>query len=299
MELRHLRYFVAVAEELHFGHAAVRLAMTQPPLSQQIRQLEEELQVTLFRRRTRRRVELTEAGVSFLAGARRALAEVERAVTAAQRTARGEEGNLVVGFVGTAAYAFLPELLQHLRVGYPDITLSLREMTTAQQVEALAGGDVDLGFLRPPHMGKDIVTETLWEEQLVAVLPDHHPQAGPIEVPLDVKDLAEEPFVLFPPREGHGLYSQVMECCRTAGFQPRAIQEAVQMETLLSLVAGNIGVTLAPAAVRTLGRDGVVCRPLTSSPTLALATAWRAGDERVVLHRVLEVTRQFARSSRH
>ncbi len=167
-------------------------------------------------------------------------------------------------------------------------------MTTGRQAAALSSGDLDLGFLRPPLEYTDLVTEAVQEEQLVAVLPKGQPLSAPAERPIDVKDLAAEPFVLFPPTGGQGLSGQIIECCRVAGFQPRVTQEAIQMETLLSLVAGNAGVTLAPAAGRALARPGVVCRSLTSSPTVTLAAAWRPDDDRAALHWVLEVVRQAA-----
>lgn len=291
MELRHLRYFLAVAEEMHFGRAAARLAMAQPPLSQQIRQLEEELGVALFRR-TRRRVALTEAGEAFLVGARRALAEVERAAVAARRAARGETGHLAIGFVGSATYELLPSLLRLLRSRYPDIALSLREMTTAQQATALAAGEIDLGFLRPPLEGDDLDMATVREERLVAVLPAGHRLAGSTE-PLDLAELAREAFVLFPAAQGQGLYSQIVEACRQAGFYPRVVQEAVQMDTLLALVAGSVGVTLAPSSLEALARPGVTYRPVAHSPALQLAAAWRRGDDRPPLRRVLELIRQL------
>lgn len=247
--------------------------------------------LTLFRR-TRRQVELTHAGEAFLAGARRALAEVDRAVTAAHRAARGETGHLAIGFVGTATYELLPALLMRLRSRLPDLTLSLREMTTAQQTAALTAGEIDLGLLRPPLEPTGLATESVREERLVAVLPAAHPLAVTSE-PLDLAQLAGEPFVLFPAAQGQGLYAQVTGACRMAGFHPRVVQEAVHMETLLALVAGGAGVTLAPASLQALSRPGVVYRPLTASPSLCLAAAWRQDDERPHLHRVLELLRQL------
>ncbi|MFZ5827780.1 MAG: LysR substrate-binding domain-containing protein [Bacillota bacterium] len=285
MELRHLRYFIAVAEELHFGRAAARLQMAQPPLSQQIRQLEGELGVALFHR-SRRHVALTEAGAAFLDGARRTLAEVDRAARSARRAARGETGHLAIGFVGTATYEVLPALLRSLRDTYPEITLSLQEMTTAQQVTALTAGEIDLGLLRPPVHEPALSLKAVRREELVAVVPVGHRLAR-LQQPLDLKALAEEPFVLFPPAFGQGLYGQILDGCRQAGFTPRVVQEAVQMETLLSLVAGAVGVTLAPASVLALGRPGVVCLPLDRSPVLHLAAAWRTGEQRAVLQRAL------------
>ena len=196
MELRHLRYFVMVAEELHFGRAAARLHISQPPLSQQIKQLETELNVLLLRR-TNRRVELTDAGKQFLVEARRVLAQVEQAVQVAQRTHRGEIGHLTVGFVGTAAYQIVPLILQRYRQTYPEVTLTLREMATPEMRVAITMGEIDVGLLRAGVEEPNVATELLLQERLVVAMARGNPLAAQHQG-VTMASLATEPFVMFP-----------------------------------------------------------------------------------------------------
>ncbi len=289
MELRHLRYFIAVAEELHFGRAAERLHIAQPPLSQQIRGLEAELGVLLFQR-TKRRVQLTEAGRLFLDEARRVIAQADHAVRVAQRAHRGELGHLVVGFVGSATASVLPDILLAFRTQFPEVSLSLQEMTTTQQLRALHEERIHLGFLRPPIDDEHLALEIILQEPLLVVLPQSHVLARRRRIPL--RALAREPIVL-PPRElGPGFQDQIVGLCQRAGFSPQIIQEAVQMQTVVGLVAAGMGVSLVPASVQTLRRHGVVYRSLqASSPRVDLAVAWRRGDPSVVVHTFLDVVR--------
>lgn len=287
MELRHLRYFVAVAEELHFGRAAARLNIAQPPLSQQIRRLEEMLQVPLFRR-TRRRVELTDAGRAFLEGAREALRQVEAAVHRARRADAGEIGHLALGFVGSAAVSVLPDLVRRLRSRFPGVKLALVEQTTAQQVEALLAGRLQAGLVRPPLVARGLEVRTVAREPLVVALPAGHPLAAGRDVPLP--SLAGEPFVLFPREQGPGLHDLVLAACAEAGFSPAVVQEATQMQTIVGLVAAGLGVALVPGSVRRYRQRGVVFRPLRGPvPTVDLAVAWRRGDPSAVLQAFLGV----------
>ena len=281
MELRHLRYYVAVAEELHFGRAAARLGIAQPPLSQQIRRLEDELGVLLLRR-TRRRVELTEAGRVFLEEARRTLAQAEQAMRAAQRAQRGEIGRLDIGYVGSAAYDALPEALRAFRDRFPDVELGLHELSTAQQAQALHERRLDVGFLRPPLYDAALVHEVIVREPLVVALPATHPLASQRRIPL--RALATEPFILYPRSVAPGPYDQLMSLCRAAGFSPRVTQEAVEMQTIAGLVAAGIGVALVVATVQDLRSGGVVYRALAdAAPTMDLALAWCADDPSRVL----------------
>ncbi len=281
MELRHLRYFVAVAEELHFGRAATRLGMAQPPLSQQIRRLEEELGVLLFER-TKRRVQLTEAGRVFLDEARRTLAQAERAARAAQRAQRGEIGRLEVGYVGSAAFDVLPEILRTFRARFPEVELALHELTTAQQVRALDDERIGVGFLRPPLYDGRLASRVILREPLVVALPATHPLAHHRRIPLGA--LAGEPFILYPRHLAPGPYDQVLSLCHQAGFSPRVTQEAVEMQTIAGLVAAGIGVSLVVATVQDLRSSGVVYRALDgAAPTMDLAIAWRRDDPSRVL----------------
>lgn len=270
MELRHLRYFIAVAEELHFGRAAARLHMAQPPLSRQIRQLEDELGVTLLDR-ARRRVELTPAGRTFLDEARRILAQSERAVRVAQRAGRGEEGPLSLGFVPAADLDILPRALRLCRERLPDLELELHPMTRCQQVDALRGGRIQVGILFLPIDDDGLAVEPLRREPLVVVLPEDHRLARRDR--LRMIDLQDEPMISFP-RARRGRDHMTITACRQAGFEPRMSYATDRIETNLALVAAGLGVSLLPASIRNLRRSGVVYRPLVlPAPHLEMAAA--------------------------
>jgi DNA-binding transcriptional LysR family regulator len=294
MELRHLRYFVTVAEELHFGRAAARLHVSQPPLSMQIKALEEELGTRLLSR-TQRKVELTAAGAVFLKEAREILQRVDQAAAAARRAARGEAGELAVGFVSIADYNVLPAALSAMRERSPGIALTLHEATTDVQLRELAGERLDVGFVLPPVNDPRLTLLPLLREPLVAALPQQHPlAAGRGKLPL--ARLRDAPFILFPRHMAPGLYDDIVSFCRQAGFSPRVDQEAIQMQTIVSLVSAGLGVALIPASLRNLGRAGVVYRALREpSPLTQIALAWRTGDERPTLARFLEAVRTATR----
>lgn len=295
MELRHLRYFVTVAEELHFGRAAQRLQMAQPPLSQQIRQLEAELDVQLLYR-TKRTVRLTDAGQVFLREARHLLLQADQAIAIAQRADRGEVGRLILGFVGSATDSILPVILKAFRQRFPHVQLILHEMTTAEQVEALHNNRIQLGFLRPPLNDEDLILETVLQESLMVALPEAHPLATQTQVSL--VSLAEQPFVLSPRHLGAGFYDQIYRLCQQAGFTPQVAQEAIQMSTIVSLVAAELGVALVPASLQNWQRVGVVYRPLAdSTPQIELAISWRQTDTSPVLHQFIEQTRAIISST--
>jgi len=291
MELRHLRYFVAVAEECHFGRAAQRLHIAQPPLSQQIRQLEAELGVRLLTRSTRR-VELTPAGARYLTRARSILAGVEAAGDEAVRVADGRIGRVVIGFTGSATYELLPSLSRRLRQQSPGIELDLRgELLTPRQVDGLSDGNLDIGFLRPPVRSSEIEVHTLRREPLVVVLPETHPQASQARITL--ADLADEPFISYPSRHRSVVHDAVLDACQSAGFTPRAT-EVAETSTLVSFVAAGLGVALVPASVQHLRITGAVYRPLAgSSPTVELAVATRRGETSPAVRRVLELAERL------
>lgn len=289
MELRHLRYFVAVAEELHFGRAAARLRIAQPPLSRQIHALEGEIGTELFDR-SRRRVELTRAGKVLLEEVRRTFAQIDRAIDLARRAGRGESGALSIGFVSAVTHTSLPVILRAFRRGFGHVELYLREMSPADQVLALREGRIQVGFLRAPIDEPTLAVETILRERLVAALPSSHPLAG--RKRLSLSALAREPFVLFPRHLGPGFYDQIISLCRQAGFSPRVIQEAPQMVTIASLVAVGLGVSVMPASVARLWREGVAFLPLTGRlPAAELVMAWRPDDTSPVLRAFLEVVR--------
>jgi DNA-binding transcriptional LysR family regulator len=289
MELRHLVYFVTIAEERHFGRAAARLQMTQPPLSQQIRQLEEELGVKLFARNSRR-VELTAAGEVFFAEARKALAQVERAADAARRAGRGELGRLRVGFVGSATYDILPEVLRAYRARHPGVDVALQELSTPAQEEALLAGGIDVGFVRPPLSSPDLALEVLDEAPCVLAVPASHPLACESRVTL--ANLAGVPFVMLARSTWAGLYDEVLGLCRAAGFSPHIQQEAKEFQTVIGLVAGGLGVAVVPASARNLHARDVVYKEVDGPmPQARMGLAWRRDDASPALAAFLEVAR--------
>jgi len=291
VELRHLRYFVAVAEERHFGRAAARLHIAQPPLSQQVRRLEAELgEPLLFR--TTRRVELSPAGEVLLERSRQILAAVDAALDDARRAARGEYGHLAIGFTGSSTYEMLPSLAAALRRELPGVALDLRgELLTPAQVARLVDGTLDLGLLRPPVRERELSTEVLRSEPLIAVLPENHPLAGLDAVPLD--RLKEEPFVTYPSHFRSVLHDAVEDACATHSFKPLAVHEVAETATLVSFVAAGLGVSLVPASVSHMTVQGAIYRPLAGDSTrVELAAAWRRDDDRPVLTRALDVIRR-------
>jgi DNA-binding transcriptional LysR family regulator len=290
MELRHLRYFVAVAEELHFRRAAERLHISQPPLSQQIRQLEAELDVQLLER-SRRRVELTAAGEAFYTRAREILDAVDDAGRVARRVQRGEFGRLSVGFVGSAMYSILPEVLQAFREQREGVELRLRELTTAAALDQLESGRIDVAFVRPqspPRSG--IAVETVLREEIIVALPESHRLAGREELALD--ELTGEPLVLFT-RTGSPGVREVLEAATARfGGEGQLVQEAAEVQTVIGLVAGGVGFSLVPSSVRSLTRRGVVYRSITDAPSIELVLAWRADDRSPVLAAFRAVERE-------
>ncbi|MDF7825819.1 LysR family transcriptional regulator [Pontiellaceae bacterium B12227] len=262
MELRHLRYFIAVAEELHFGRAAERLHMAQPPLSQQIKGLEEELGVQLLAR-TKRKVELTPAGRLFLDEARLTLVQAERAQRIAVEAEQGVRGRLRVGFVTSACYSILPVLVRRFRKDNPLIDLELMEMTPSRQIEAMEEGSIDVGILRPPVGPSCLLVKTLLEEPLVAALPIDHRKAD--QKAISLQTLSEDAFVLFPRHHGPGIFDVVMKACHEAGFTPQVSYSPNEMQTLLAYVAAGLGVSLVPQSLSAFHPASIVYRPLRGS----------------------------------
>ena len=290
MEIRHLRYFVAVAEELHFGRAAQRLGMAQPPLSQQIRRLEQELGVQLLQR-TKRRVQLTEPGRAFLDEARKVIAQVGTAVAVAQRAGRGEVGRLAIGFLGAATFSLLPTILKVFRQRFPEVEIELHELKTSELVQALHQGRIHVGLLRMPVNDELLSVEPILQEKLVVALPEHHPLA---EKPcVAFRDLAGEAFLLPPRQLAAGFYEQLVDLSQQAGFSLRIGAEASQLQTILNLVAAGMGITVVPESVMQMGGRGVVFKRLPEpAPTMEIAVAWRRDDPSQVLQAFLEVVRE-------
>ncbi|SER01871.1 DNA-binding transcriptional regulator, LysR family [Solimonas aquatica] len=262
MELRHLRYFLAVADEAHFTRAAAKLGIGQPPLSQQIQQLEKELGTPLFKRLARG-VALTEAGHAFADDARRILREVDDAAQRAQRVARGELGRLRVGLINSAPFhPLIPRLIREFRRRYPNVAFSLEERTTPGLVTAVRNQSVDLAFVRP-LLGDatGLHMETVLDEDLIVALPAGHALAAKSRVPLMA--LSIEPFVLFSRAVGAGLHDEIVSACAQAGFSPRVLQEASQVTSIVNLVASGLGVSIVPASMQHIQAEGVTFRPLT------------------------------------
>lgn len=287
MELRHLRSFIVVAEELHFSRAALRLGISQPPLSQQIRLLERELGVELFRR-SASGVTLSDAGHVLRRSAQRILEDAEGMQQLATRIRAGHVGVLRVGFVGSALYGPLPGLIRATRARLPDVTVTLEEIETGDQIQALLNHHIDVGVLRPPVQAHGLSHRHVFEEPLVAVLPDDHPLASRPHI--DVGDLRDDEFVLFPRQLGVGLWDLVVSSCKAAGFQPQIVREVEHIHTMVGLVASGVGVTLVPASVHRLRVPKAAYLPLEpATGNTVLSIAWNSDDDSPHLHRFLEV----------
>jgi DNA-binding transcriptional LysR family regulator len=259
MELRQVRAFVLTAEELHVGRAAQRLHITQPTLSRQIAALERALGVPLFDR-ARRRITLTPAGEVFLAGARELVRRADELADETRRAHHGELGVLRIGFVQSATFEALPRLLSAFRAAHPDVTVEVTAMTTLDQLDAFADGRIDAGLLRPPVDQPALATRTVSRDRLVAALPAGHRLAARRQ--LSLVDLADEPFVLYQRTSGPSVHDTIVGHCMTAGFRPRIVQEAVDVQTIVALVAANLGVSLLIAPTPHTDEAAVVYRPL-------------------------------------
>jgi DNA-binding transcriptional LysR family regulator len=274
MDLRHLRYFVAVAETQNFGRAAARLAISQPPLSRQIQAFEGELGTRLFTR-TPRGVRLTATGAALLPEARRLLRHADALAANARHLGEGDIGTVRVGFISTASYNVLPRVLPEFHRRRPGVRLLLQEATSDALGALLREDELDVGLVVPPLFEPGCRYAMLLREPLLAALPAR--RRWPRRVPLG--SLAREPFILFPRKAGIGLYDVIVGFCRAAGFTPRIEQEAIQMSTIVSLVAAGMGVALVPASLRQMRRTGVVYRPLAeTSPLMEVGLAWREGE---------------------
>ena len=290
MELRHLRYFVAVAELLHFGRAAGLLRIAQPSLSHQILQLEAELQTKLLER-TKRRVQLTESGRLFLEEAREILARADRAAVIARRTAHGAPGRLRVGFAYWMDATKLVEVVRRLDDRQPVVRLEIREMSVHLQIAALKEERLDAGFVRLPVTERPLNSESLAAESFIVALPLRHRFSAMPRVRLSA--LSNEPFIFFPPDSVPQFYDLAIKLCRDAGFVPNVRDEVDHPDLLLRLVAAGVGISLVPSSARKTPRPGVVFRALDPSPRLLeTAVAWRRDNSSPTLNLFLEVARE-------
>ena len=283
MELRHLRYFIAVAEELNFTRAAERLHLGQPPLSQAIQALEADVGAQLFER-TRRWVRMTEAGRLFLADARNILTLSEQAADTARRAQRGELGELRIGFTfSTPLTPLFATVINRYRQQFPAVSLRLHEMATLPQLAALDARTLDLGFVRPPDalLPAAVRLSALRQDRLMAVLPAASSLAR--RKSIDIAELKDLPFVMYPAGAGTGIYPQIFRLCREAGFVPRIGQVAGEASTIIGLVAAGCGVSVLPASFDRIRMDGAIYRPITGKSAVTSLLLAQRSDERTPL----------------
>lgn len=291
MELRHLRYFVAVAEELHFTRAADRLNMAQPPLSQQIHQLECELGVQLFFR-TKRQVELTAAGKSFLKNVYKILNDIEKACDSAQRAQRGEIGKITMGFTGTATFDILPNLLQSYRTRFPLVDLTVLQLSTTDQIHSLLNREINVGILCAPIENPELQIEIIRQEPFIIAMSENHPLASK-SGPIELQELSRELFIMTPRKAGQIYYDTVINVCHNAGFSPNITQEVHELQTIISLVAARMGVALVPCSTQSLQIKGIVYHQLKNSvSTLKTALAWRNDETSPFVHMFIALAKE-------
>ncbi|MGJ7541643.1 LysR family transcriptional regulator [Variovorax sp. LT1R16] len=296
LETRLLQQFIAVAEELHFSRAAERLHMAQPPLSQAIRRLESEIGSPLFER-TKRSVALTPAGTSFLERARSILQSLDESVAHTRRVAQGIDGRLTLTFIHITPYAPLLRALRHFRAASPGVAFEMIEATTREQVEALENGTADIGFMRTPGTSTPTLRfETVAREPIWVALPAGHRLAGHASIELAL--LKDEDFVASPRPLGPGFHDQLVRLCQAAGFQPRVVQHARKLQTLIALVASGFGMALIPASLASEAREDVVFRSITASGSehllqLDLLMAWNGSQASPLRDRLIEEIRRL------
>ncbi|OHV12802.1 LysR substrate-binding domain-containing protein [Kushneria phosphatilytica] len=290
MELRHLRYYIVVAEQLHFGRAARLLNISQPPLSNQIKNLEEEIGVQLLVRNNKE-VRITPAGQYFLEAARKCIAALDKEIEFTQRIAQGKEGTVSIGFSGTMSFHVLPSIVKDFKKNHPGIDIRLQQLTTYNQIVGLIHGTIDIGFLVSPVSDQRIDSITILEERFVACLPKNHPLATGCQV-IDVSRLGNENWVMTPREAGHGYYDAILTLCKEHGFKPNVIQTAQEQQTLVALVAAEMGVTLLPQSATYIKNDHVVYKEIDSNMKKISSMAWNPGlltdTARLFIHHVEE-----------
>ncbi|WP_205899706.1 MULTISPECIES: LysR family transcriptional regulator [Pseudomonas] len=294
MELHQLRCFVMVAEELHFGRAAKRLFMTQPPLSRQIQMLERSLGVTLLER-SNRNVQLTIAGQHFLRDARHVLAYTEQAGTAARRLARGESGQLLLGFTAVSGYHLIPGLLGHAALQLPDVGFELHEMVSGAQTEALAASMIDVGFVRRAAPDLAFNSQLVCSEPLLVVMSNAHPLAS--KTTIAIADLDQQPFVMYSPDEGRYFYDCIVGMFAMAGVSPRYLHHLGQTHSILGLVRAGLGVAIVPAAARELYQGHLQFRPIEEAqPRAEMYMISRSDNDNPALPPFLRMAEDYFRS---
>lgn len=278
MELRHLRYFIAVAEELHFGRAAERLQISQPPLSLQIKQLETKLGVLLFSR-TRQRIELTTAGESFLKNTYKIMAFIDKACEESKRVDRGESGQLILAFTGAIGFELLPAILRAYQDKYPDVNIILKQMTTSDQIEAFRQNVIDVGLIVMPVLSESLNIKLIHEEPFIVALPRAHHLAQDRDT-IKIASLVNEKFIMTPRASGEGYYDSIISLCNSAGFSPTKTQEADELHNVVSFVASGMGIAILPSSIQFLKNDDIVYLPLeNNSLDYRTGIAWNKTED--------------------
>lgn len=291
MELRHLRYFRTVAEELHFGKAAARLNMAQPPLSLQIRQLEEEIGVPLFRR-TKRNVELTEEGEVFLEKVYQIFNSLDEAIEKVRMVNRGEIGEILIGFIASAAYDILPSIIKYYKKQYPAMHVVLKQLTSEEQIKALQEGNLHIGIVSEPIESEEIAHEIIRCEPMVIAIQKEHPLASQSSA-IDLIAFANDPFLLTGRKSNPRYYDGVINCCYQAGFSPKIVQETEEMSSVLSLVSAGIGVALVPASMQLLLANKIVYRDIRNiNYRTTTALAWESGNKSPIIHAFIDLVKK-------
>ena len=287
IDIRKMRYFIMVAEELNFSRAAERLRMAQPPLSQEIRKLEEELGVQLFHR-TKRMVELTDAGKIFLAGCKQTLLQLEKTINETQLAAEGKIGNLIIGFVDSTEIVI--EVLNKFRACFPKINLSLHEMTTEQQLKALYEKQIHIGFIRSEQNNDTLASEVCSEESLRLVLHKDHPLGSLPEIPIQL--IMNEPFIMFPRHLGPNFYDLIISYFWGHGISLNVVQEAIQMQTIVNLVATGMGISVVPSSVESYKHPEVIYKKFKeTTPKINLYVGWRQDEKSTIVDHFLTIVR--------
>lgn len=289
IELRHLRYFVAVAEELSFGRAAQRLKITQPSLSRQIQKLERELAVKLFERLPSQ-IQLTQAGTIFLTEAQQILVKVQQGIQVAQKASRGEIGQLKIGFQGSAVYDLIPNSIRAFRSCFPDIEVIIQPMASYEQISAIENNQLDLGFVVPPITHPDLIIETIFEEPIMIALSENHVLASETAITIDI--LGNEPLILASRDNDCDLFKKIFNLYYQAGLRPNVIYAAREMQVMLGFVAAGMGISFLPAYMQNFQRPGVVYRDLKPVPPMVgLAIARQQTNHQPILQAFLEIVK--------
>jgi DNA-binding transcriptional LysR family regulator len=289
MELRHLRYFVAVAEKLHFTKAAEQLHISQPPLSQQIQNLEEELGVKLFER-GKRSIHLTDAGIFFLKEAKQILLHVEQAAETTRRVDRGETGRLAVGFVGSLVHTFLPKVFRLFRERFPHVELVIYELNSGEQIKALFDKRIDIGFLYPSFRDERLQFHTIIRAPIILAIPEEHPLSRHRKI--NVKELSQEFFIAFTRASEPVGRDILISICHSTGFSPKIAQEASQIQTVLGIVASGFGICFLPDHIKNIKRAGVLYKSLSGSPPkVDLAVAWKNDNHSPLIESFVRVSK--------